>query len=82
MTFSDALLLLIELADRDDPRFPDAAARWHVHFVFEAGLSLTDSEMMLSMLSGMRGANRLVLRRLLERVERAGLASAEVVATP
>lgn len=81
MTFADALLLLFELADREDPRFRDAAARWHARFVLEASLPLVDSEMVLGMLSDVRGANRLILRRrLLERVERAGLGSTEIPA--
>jgi hypothetical protein len=36
--FADALLLLFEMADREDERFHAAAARWHARFVLEAGL--------------------------------------------
>lgn len=80
MTFSDALFFLFELADREDPRFKDAAARWHARFVLEAALPLGESELVLGMLTGVRGANRLVLRRrLLERVEQAGLSVSEIV---
>jgi hypothetical protein len=38
--FADALLLLFELADREDERFHVAAARWHARFVLEANLPL------------------------------------------
>lgn len=33
--YSDALLLLFELADTEDERFQQAAARWHARFVLE-----------------------------------------------
>jgi hypothetical protein len=42
--YSDALLLLYEMADRDDERFQVAAARWHARFVLEAKLPLRDAE--------------------------------------
>ena len=77
--FGDALLLLFELADKEDRRFQPAAARWHARFVLEAQLPLRESEMVMSMLSGISGANRHVLRRrLLERVEREGLHAREI----
>jgi hypothetical protein len=79
VTFGDALYLLFELADREDPRFPGAAARWHARFVLAASLPLGESEMLLGMLCGVRGANRLVVRRrLAQKVENAGLAVAEI----
>jgi len=79
VTFADALLLLFELADKEDERFQAVAARWHARFVLEAQLPLRESGMVMQMLSGINGANRLVLRRrLLERVEREGLSSREI----
>jgi hypothetical protein len=42
--YADALLLLFELADREDERFQLAAARWHARFVLEAGLPLREAE--------------------------------------
>ena len=79
LTFADALMLLFELADKEDSRFQPAAARWHARFVLAAGLPLRDSEMVMNLLCGIRGANRLVIRRrLLEGVERAGLATADI----
>jgi hypothetical protein len=77
--FSDALLLLFELADREDERFQAAAARWHARFVLEAGLPLRDAEGVMTLLCRLRGADRLVVRRrLLLTVERAGLATKEI----
>jgi hypothetical protein len=35
--YADALLLLFELADREDERFQQAAARWHARFVLAGG---------------------------------------------
>jgi hypothetical protein len=79
VTFGDALFFLFELADRDDPRFSGAAARWHARFVLEAGLSLGEAEMVMSMLCGIRGADRLVVRRrLTQKVDWAGLTVAEI----
>ena len=63
VTFADALLLLFELADKEDKRYQPAAARWHARFVLEAKLDLGDSERVMALLSGVRGANRLVIRR-------------------
>jgi hypothetical protein len=82
VTYADALLYLFELADREDPRFKQAAARWHARFVLEANLPIGDSESVLSMLSGVRGARRLILRRqLLGRVETAGLTTVDIGST-
>jgi hypothetical protein len=79
VTFSDALMLLYELADKEDSRFQPAAARWHAHFVLAAKLPLGESEMVLNLLCGIRGANRLVIRRrLLDGVDRAGLSATEI----
>lgn len=79
VTYADALLLLYELADRRDKRYQAAAARWHARFVLEAGLPLGDSEVVMNMLCGIRGASRhIVRRRLLARVEEAGLTTSEV----
>jgi hypothetical protein len=81
VTYADALLLLFELADREDARFRSAAARWHARFVLAAGLDLSEADMVMKMLSGVRGPNRQVLRRrLLERVQFAGLTAAEIPA--
>jgi hypothetical protein len=80
--FSDALLLLFEMADTGDERFQVAAARWHARFVLEAGLPLRDAESVMALLGQMRGANRLVIRRqLLLAVERAGLARVAIAGT-
>ena len=79
MTFADALILLFELADKEDRRFQPAAARWHARFVLAADFPLRDSEVVMNLLCGIRGANRLVIRRrLLERVERTGLATSDI----
>jgi hypothetical protein len=40
--FSDALLLLFEMADREDERFQAAAARWHARFVLGTSLAMID----------------------------------------
>ena len=58
MTFADALMLLFELADKEDSRFQPVAARWHARFVLAADLPLRDSEMVMNLLCGIRGANR------------------------
>src|SRR5437588_9596124 len=63
--FSDALLLLFELADKEDERFQVAAARWHARFVLEANLPLRDAEGMMTLLCRLRGADRHVVRRRL-----------------
>ena len=79
MTFGDALLMLFEFADKEDKRFEAAAARWHARFVLEARLPLADSQGVMNLLSGVRSANRLVVRRrLLDTTERAGLAAREI----
>ena len=79
MTFADALMLLFELADKEDSRFQSAAARWHARFVLAADLPLRESEVVMNLLCGIRGANRLVIRRrLLEGVERRGLAASDI----
>jgi hypothetical protein len=46
--YADALLLLFELADREDECFQLAAARWHARFVLEAGLPLREAEGLMS----------------------------------
>jgi hypothetical protein len=56
VTFADALMLLFELADKEDSRFQPAAARWHARFVLAAGLPLRDSEMVMNLLCGIRSA--------------------------
>ena len=76
--YADALLLLLELADREDERFQLAAARWHARFVLEAGLPLREAEGVMTLLCRLRGADRLVVRRLLATVERAGLTTREI----
>jgi hypothetical protein len=77
--YADALLLLFELADREDERFQQAAARWHARFVLEAGLPLREAEGVMTLLCRLRGADRLVVRRrLLATVERAGLTTKEI----
>ncbi len=77
--FADALLLLFELADREDERFQAAAARWHARFVLEANLPLRDAEGVMTLLCRLRGADRhVVRRRLLLSVERAGLTTREI----
>ena len=79
MTFADALMLLFELADKEDSRFQPAAARWHARFVLAADLPLRDSEMVMNLLCGIRGANRhRHSPRLLDGVERAGLATSDI----
>jgi len=77
--FADGLLLLFEMADREDERFQVAAARWHARFVLEAKLPLREAETVMALLCRLRGADRLVVRRrLLSLVERAGLATQEI----
>ena len=77
--FSDALLLLYEMADREDERFQAAAARWHARFVLEANLPLREAEGVMTLLCRLRGADRhVVRRRLLLSVERAGLTTREI----
>jgi hypothetical protein len=77
--FADGLLLLFEMADREDERFQLAAARRHARFVLEAKLPLREAEAVTTLLSRLRGADRLVVRRrLLASVERAGLATREI----
>ena len=77
--YGDGLLLLFELADREDERFQLAAARWHARFVLEARLPLRKAEGVLTLLCRLRGADRLVVRRrLLALVERAGLTASEI----
>lgn len=77
--FSDALLLLYEMADKEDERFQVAAARWHARFVLEANLPLRDAEGVMTLLCRLRGADRhIVRRRLLVSVERAGLMTREM----
>jgi hypothetical protein len=77
--FSDALLLLFEMADREDERFQAAAARWHARFVLEADLPLREAEGVMTLLCRLRGADRhVVRRRLLLSVERAGLTTREI----
>lgn len=77
--FSDGLLLLFEMADREDDRFQTAAARWHARFVLEARIPLRESEAVMTLLCRLRGADRYVVRRrLLLAVERAGLTTSEI----
>src|SRR5213076_478888 len=77
--FSDSLLLLYEMADKEDERFQVAAARWHARFVLEANLPLRDAEGVMTLLCRLRGADRhVVRRRLLLAVERAGLTTREI----
>lgn len=77
--YGDALLLLYELADREDERFQSAAARWHAHFVLEARLPLREAESVMTLLCRLRGADRhVVRRRLLSCVERAGLMTRQI----
>lgn len=77
--FADGLLLLFEMADREDERFQLAAARWHARFVLEAGLPLREAETVMTLLGRLRGADRhVVRRRLLAMVERAGLTAREI----
>ena len=79
VTFEDALLLLFELADKEDKRFQPAAARWHARFVLEAQLPLGDSELVMNLLCGIRGANRhIVRRRILDQIQRAGLTTRDI----
>jgi hypothetical protein len=73
--------MLFELADREDPRFQPAAARWHARFVLEAELPLRDAEGVMALLCRLRGADRQVVRcRLLLSVDRAGLTMREISA--
>jgi hypothetical protein len=77
--YADGLLLLFEMADREDERFPLAAARWHARFVLEAGLPLREAEGVMTLLCRLREADRhVVRRRLLLAVERAGLTTREI----
>jgi adenosylmethionine-8-amino-7-oxononanoate aminotransferase len=77
--YADGLLLVFELADREDERFQLAAARWHARFVLEAGLLLREAEGVMTLLCRLRGADRQVVRRrLLAMVERAGLTTTEI----
>ena len=77
--YADGLLLLFELADREDERFRQAAAGWHARFVLEAGLPLREAEGVMTLLCRLRGADRLVVRRrLLAVVEQAGLSTKEI----
>jgi hypothetical protein len=81
--FADALLLVFEMADREDDRFQSAAARWHARFVLEADLPLCEAEAVMTLLCRLRGADRhVVRRRLLLAVERAGLTTREIGAGP
>lgn len=81
MMFTDGLLLLFELADREDQRFQLAAARWHARFVLEAQLPLREAEGVMTLLCRLRSADRQVVRRrLLLSVERAGLSTREIPA--
>lgn len=73
------MLLLFELADREDERFQLAAARWHARFVLQAMLPLRDAEAVMTLLCRLRGADRhVVRRRLVLTVERAGLTTREI----
>jgi hypothetical protein len=75
---ADALLLLIELADKEDERFQTAAPCWHARFVLAANLPLRDAEGVMTPLCRLRGADRhLARRRLLLSVECAGLTTRE-----
>jgi hypothetical protein len=77
--YADALLLLFEMADREDERFQAAAARWHARLILEARLPLRDAEGVMTLLCRLRGADRhIVRRRLLLSVERAGLTTREI----
>jgi hypothetical protein len=81
LTYADALLLLYELADKKDPRYGTAAARWHAKFVLEASLPLGESHMVMEMFCGVTGARRQIVRRqLLGAVERAGMTARDVAA--
>jgi hypothetical protein len=81
VTYADALLLLYELADKQDKRYQAAAARWHAKFVLEARLPLGESQMVMQMLSGITGPQRQIVRRqLLVAVERAGLTARDMAA--
>jgi hypothetical protein len=73
LTYGAALLWLFELHDRGDPRFRTAAARWHAMFTLTAKLPLGEADMVMRLLCGVGGANRLVVRRrLVECVDREG----------
>jgi hypothetical protein len=79
VTYADALVWLYELHDRGDPRYRHAAARWHAQFVLAARLPIGESQLVMNMLAGCSGANRLMMRRrLLERVEQEGLTRTEI----
>jgi hypothetical protein len=81
VTFDAALLFLFELHDTKDPRYATAAARWHATFVLTAKLPLGEADMIMRLLCGVGGANRLVVRRrLLDRVEGGGLTRTEMPA--
>ena len=56
--YADALLLVFELADREDERFQLAAARWHARFVLEAGLPLREAEGLMTLLCPARTRSR------------------------
>jgi hypothetical protein len=76
---ADAVLLLFELADKEDKRFQPAAARCHARFVLEAELPLSESQLVMNLLCGVRGANRhIVRRRLLDRSQLAGLTTRDI----
>jgi hypothetical protein len=72
--FADGLLLLFEMADREDERFQVAAARWHV---LEAKLPLREAEVVMTLLCRLGGADRLVARRRLLALV-GGLATREI----
>lgn len=83
VTYADALLLLYELADREDKRYAAAAARWHARFVLEADLPLGQSEAVMTLLCGIKGASRhIIRRRLLATVEQAGLTAQNIEPAP
>jgi hypothetical protein len=52
MTFADGLMLLFDLADKEDKRFQPAAARWHASFVLAAVLPGLSEPASLLALSG------------------------------
>jgi hypothetical protein len=59
------LLLLFELADKEDERFQAAAARWYARFVLETNLPLREAEGVMTLLCRLRGADRHIVRRRL-----------------
>jgi hypothetical protein len=72
----DALILLFKLADKGACQ---RAAGGSKPLSSAPELPLRDSEMVMNLLCGIRGANRLVIRRcLLEAIERAGLAASDI----